>query len=147
MKVWNYMMIMLTMMIFLSFLGLAPTGTTEILNNMSIGVNTTTGDVQGDLTSSGWFNFLFNATTGALLAIGIGGAVIVGFFTKSFDWRIVLIGFFTAFVAKFVSMGWSMIQLAQSTGQTWLVWIIFTVFVPLTAMFIFSIVEWFGGTE
>ena len=149
MKVWNYMFIMLTMMIFLSFIGMAPTGSQAILGNMSVVVNSTTGElVESDLASSSWSDYLFNPTTGKLLLIVIAGAVIVGFFSKQFDWRLVLIGFFTSFVAQFISMGWSMIQVAKDTvGGEWLIPIIATIFLPLTAMFIFSVIEWFGGTE
>jgi hypothetical protein len=143
---------MLTMMIFLSFLGFSPTGSeNNMLTNLSISINTSATDpsdlVTADLVSSGWFQKLFNATTGILALIGIGGAIIVGLFSKTFDWKIVMIGFFVSFVSTFVYFGWSIVQLAQSTGEVWLTAIIATIFLPLTAMFIFSIVEWFGGTE
>lgn len=148
MKVWNYMFIMLTLIIFLSFIGLAPTGSDAILNNLSIGINSSTGELtNGDISNSGWSDLLFNKTNGLILLIGIGGAVIVGLFTRTFDWKIVLIAFFTSIVVKFISVGWSIIQLAQSTNQSWLVAVVATVFLPLTAMFVFSIVEWFGGGD
>ena len=148
MKLWNYMAIMLTMMVFLYFLGFNPAGSSSIVQGTGIYVNSTSGElVSGDISNSEWYNNLFNLTDGILVAIGLAGAVFVGFFTKSFDWRIALIGFFSAFVIKFISFGWSIVRLAQDTGETWLVGIIATVFLPLTVMFIVSIVEWFGGTE
>lgn len=151
MKIWNYMMIMLTMMIFLSFLGFSPTGSGSMLNNLSISINTSatnpTDLVTADLVGSSWFEKLFNKTTGILALIGLGGAIIVGLFSKTFDWKIVMIAFFISFVSTFVYFGYSIVQLAQSTGEIWLTAIIATIFLPLTAMFIFSIVEWFGGTE
>jgi hypothetical protein len=148
MKLWNYMMIMLTMMIFLAFLGFSPAGSKGVLSDVGIVINETTGElIEGDIASSNWTDSLFNSTNGLIALIGIGGAVIVGLWTRTFDWRIVLIGFFTAFVTKFITFGWGIVQLAMDTGETWLIAIIATVFLPLTVMFVFSIVEWFGGYE
>ena len=146
MKVWNYMAIMLTMMVFLFFLGFEPAGSGEILSSTGIQINSTTGElIEGDVSNSSWYSKLFNSTDGLLILVGLGGAIIVGFFTKQFEWKIVLLGFFSAFVVKFASFGWSIVTLAQSTGETWLIGIVATVFLPLTAMFLFSLVEWFGG--
>ena len=147
MKVWNYMMIMLTMMIFLSFLGYSLTGSNTILQDIGIEINSTTGElVEGDIVSSNWFDKLFNATNGLIVLAGLAVAIAVGFFTKQFDWKLALVGFFTSFVIFFVSFGWSIIELAKSTGETWLVAVIATIFLPLSAMFIISVLEWFGGS-
>ena len=147
MKVWNYMMIMLTMMIFLSFVGFAPISSTTMLDDIGIEINSTTGElIEGDVANSNWFNKLFNSTTGLIVAAGLAVAIAVGFFTKQFDWKLALVGFFTSFVVFFVTFGWSIIELAKSTGETWLVAVIATIFLPLSAMFIISIVEWFGGS-
>lgn len=148
MKVWNYMMIMLTMMMFLAFVGFPIAAGNTILAAMGIEINSTTGVlVIGDVANSQWYDKLFNPTTGWIVVAGIGVAIVVGFFTKQFDWKLVLVGFFTSFAIQFVAVGWSIVQLAQSTGESWLVAIVATIFLPLTAMYIFSIVEWFGGTE
>jgi hypothetical protein len=148
MKVWNYMMIMLTMMIFLAFVGLPVSGGDTVLSLVGVSINSTNGILEnGDVSNSDWFNLLFNESTGLIVLAGLGTAIIVGFFTRQFDWRLVLIGFFTSFVIKFASVGWGIITLAKDTGETWLVGIVATIFIPLTVMFIFSIVEWFGGTE
>lgn len=147
MKVWNYMMIMLTMMIFLSFMGYSLTGSDIILQDIGIKINSTTGElVEGDIASSNWFDKLFNATSGLIVLAGLAVAIAVGFFTKQFDWKLALVGFFTSFVIFFISFGWSIIELAKSTGETWLVAVIATIFLPLSAMFIISILEWFGGS-
>jgi len=147
MKVWNYMMIMLTMMIFLSFMGYSLTGSDTILQDVGIEINSTTGElVEGDVANSNWFDKLFNASTGLIVLAGLAVAIAVGFFTKQFDWKLALVGFFTSFVIFFVSFGWNIIELAKSTGETWLVAVIATIFLPLSAMFVISIIEWFGGS-
>ena len=149
MKLWNYMMIMLTMIIFLSFMGLSPPAVSDKLSDMGIGISSTDATLTSyDVGNSVWFNFLFSGAGALLLTVLTGGAVIVGFFTKSFEWKLVLLPFFTSFVVLFIGFGWSIITLVNTTeGSGWLVPIIATVFLPLTVMFVFSIVEWFGGQE
>ena len=148
MKVWNYMMIMLTMMIFLAFVGVPITGGNTILKSVGVNGTSSTGTLEtGDVTDSEWYNELFNATDGLIVVAGLGVAIIVGLFTRQFDWKLVLVGFFTSFAIKFVSVGWSVVQLAQATNERWLIGVVATIFLPLAAMFIFSIVEWFGGQE
>lgn len=146
MKLWNYMAIMLGMMIFLYFVGLNPSGTVEqVLNNT--GINVTAGYSTIDVANSDWGDKIFNPLTG--LIIGLGSAIFIGFFTKSFDWKIVMIPFFTSFIGAFLGFGWSLINLVNTIGEgeVWLVSIIVTVFGTLSAMFVFSIVEWFGGND
>ena len=148
MKVWSYMSIMLTMMVFLFFLGYSPSGVDTTLEDAGIIINETTGElIKGDISDSDWADDLFNLTDGLLVLAGLGAALIVGLYTRTFEWKIVLLGFFTVFVKKFLSFGWAIVQLAQSTGEGWLVAIVATIFLPLTAMFVFSIVEWFGGVD
>ena len=148
MKVWNYMAIMLTMMVFLFFLGYHPVTGEEVLNDVGININSSTGElISGDISNSNWFDDLFNLTDGLILLAGAVATLVVGFWTRSFEWKISLSGFFTVFVIKFISFGWSIVQLAKDTEETWLIGIIATIFLPLTAMFIVSIVEWFGGSD
>lgn len=147
MKVWNYMIIMLTMMVFLTFVGLAPSGTQNILQTVGININQTTSElISGDVVNSNWFDILFNGLTGLIVVAGFSTAIIVGLFTRQFEWKLVLVGFFTGFVVLFVSFGWSIVQLARTTGENWLTAVAATIFLPLTVMFVFSIVEWFGGS-
>jgi len=146
MKVWAYLSIMITMMTFLYFLGMGPAGAYSPLSNAGIEINQTTGElISGDVGSAGWYWDLFGIT-GLLVAVLTSGAVIVGLFTKQFDWKLVLIPFFTGTIIKFTSFGWSIVQMAKDTGENWLIAIVATIFLPLTVMFIFSIVEWFGGS-
>lgn len=148
MKVWNYMIIMLVMIIFLSFMGYTPSGSEDITKSIGLEVNSTTGEViNADVSNSDWYDELFNKTNGLMFLAGIGVAVIVGLFSRQFDWKLTLVPFFTTFVVKFASVGWGIIQLAKVENQTWLVGIVVTIFVPLTVMFVFSIVEWFGGND
>lgn len=147
MKVWNYMAIMLVMMVVLTFMGFAPAGSQDVLQSVGININQSTSTlISGDVANSNWFDKLFNTSSGLIVVAGFSTAIIVGLFTRQFEWKLVLVGFFTSFVLLFISFGKGIIQLAQSTGENWLIAVVATIFLPLTAMFVFSIVEWFGGS-
>ena len=63
-RVWTYMTVMLTMMIFLFFLGYSPSGVDATLAQAGIVINATTGElVTGDISNSDWADLLFNAPT------------------------------------------------------------------------------------
>lgn len=146
MKVWNYLAIMITMMTFLYFLGMGPAGAESGLSSAGIQINQTTGElIESDVSNSTWWTDLFGVT-GLLVAVLTGGAVIVGFFTKQFDWKLVLIPFFTGTIIKFVSFGKAIVDMAIDTGENWLIGIVATIFLPLIVMFVFSVIEWFGGS-
>jgi hypothetical protein len=82
---------------------------------------------------------------GLLVLVSTAGAVIVGFFTKQFDWKLVLVPFMTGTIILFASTGWQIVQFAQTTGESWLIGIVATIFLPLTIGFVYSIVEFFSG--
>jgi hypothetical protein len=147
------MAIMLGMMIFLFFLGFDLTGTTQILTDTGMNLNyTNSSESTLDVASSSWFNKVFDITDGILALLAVGGAVIIGLFGKSIDFKIVFgVPFFTWFGIKFASVGLSMVNLIKTNvpdgSAGWLIAIVITVFGTLTAMFIFSVFEWFGGND
>jgi hypothetical protein len=144
MKLWSYMAIMIGMIVFLYFLGFPTAGTQDVLSNTGIVIEPTNGTLMtGDVGNSSWYWELFGVT-GILVTIFTAGAVIVGLLAKQFDWKIVLLPFFTGVVVKFIGFGWSIVQLARDTGEQWLIAVTATIFLPITVMFVFSIVEWFG---
>lgn len=150
MKVWNYVAIMLGMIIFLYFLGFDLTSSgTELLTDTGITINSTNMSQSTiDVAGSNWFTKLFDKVDGLVVLLGLGGAIIIGLFGKTLDWKLVLgVPFFSIFGIKFVRVGWSIVQLAQSTGEDWLVGIVITIFGVLTAMFVFSVFEWFAGGD
>ena len=141
MRVWNYIVLMLTLIIFLEFVGFhTPAG--SILNSLGIEISSTTSDL-GEITlaSSNLFGLL------AVLsgAIAIGGTIIVGFFTKTFDWKLVVVVSIIPILILFVGTGVGIINYAISTGEKWLIAIVATIFLPMTAGFIWSVVDWFAG--
>jgi hypothetical protein len=145
MKVWNYMVIMLGMMIFLFFLGFPLTGSSETLEDIGIHINSTeTGESYVDISSSNWFEKLFDKFDGIIAVLALGGAVIVGLFGKTLDWKIVLgVPFFSLFLIKFVRVAWAVVEM---TDETWLKAVFITIFGTLGGGFVISLVEWFGGS-
>lgn len=148
MKVWNYMSIMLAMLIFLYFLGFSMTSTNEILSDVGLSLNETeAGESTVDIGNSNWFNNLFDGTDAWIAAISLGGAIIIGLFGKTLDWKLILgVPFFTTFGLKFVRVGYFLFDLAK-TEASWLAAIVVTVFGTLTVMYVFSVMEWFGGGD
>ena len=142
MKVWNYIMIMTTMIIFLNFVGLPPVGTDNLFNETSISINSTstTNPINVDFQNSDLFQSILIA-----LAAGAGAAIIVGMFTRQFEWKLVVLTPMLAIAALFISTSWSIVQLAASTGESWLIMVIATIFVPMMVGFGISVMEWFAG--
>jgi len=140
MRVWNYIVMMLTLIIFLEFVGFhTPAG--SILDFMGIGISETTSELESfSLLSSNFFAII--ATLSGVLA---AGAVIVGFFTKTFDWKIVVVTAVISITTLFVGAGVSIVSYAMATGESWLIAIVATIFIPITAGFVWSIVDWFAG--
>jgi hypothetical protein len=147
MKVWNYMAIMLGMIIFLTFMGFDLTSSsTELLNDTGVYINSTDmGQSNIDISDSSWFSKLFDKVDGLVVLLGLGGAIIIGLFGKTLDWKLVLgVPFFSIFGIKFARVGFFM---AQLTDEAWLKGIIITIFGVLTVMYIFSIFEWFASGD
>ena len=142
MKVWNYIIIMLTMVIFLTFTGFTPSASPT--SNLSIGFNVTseTNPVSVDFQNSSWYQSMILA-----LIAGSVGAVAIGLFTKQFEWKLVILTPMLALAGLFISVGWSIVQLAISTGEGWLVAVIATIFIPFMVGFGISVMEWFAGGD
>lgn len=151
MKVWNFMAIMLGMIIFLSIMGfdlsVNNTDNSSLLTDIGININQTdAGQSTIDVNNSNWYNRLFHSTTGWLVILAATTSIIIGLFGKTQDLKIIIgIPFLTAFGVKFLSIGWAMVNLAR--GEDWLVMIIVTIFGTLTGMFVFSMVEWITGSD
>jgi hypothetical protein len=134
------------MMIFLEFLGIA-TGFGETLRYFGININEQSHElVSADLSNSSFYNFIFG-NEGILIVLIIGGAVIVGFFTKSFDINLILLPLVTTVFVKFAQTAWLLISYVQQVNQDWLLALIATIFIPLGVGYILAMVDWFKGIE
>jgi hypothetical protein len=147
MKVWNYVVIMVTLIIFLNLIGLGGFGETPILNELSININNT--DTQSPISQdpSGSNMFLIVFVTGLSVAILTGGfAIATALFTQSsLDWKIVALPPMITLFTLFIMSGWNILQLARNSHEGWLVAVIGTIFIPLLIGFLISAIEWFAG--
>jgi MFS family permease len=149
MKLGSWVVMLLTMIIIMEFIGL-PTGLGTILNDFGVSVNPTTHElINADIENSNFFSKIFLTGSGVLallLASGVG-AVIIGLFSKSYDPSLIILPVITGTAALFISTFWSIIKYVQEipTTEAWMVRLVATVFVGLAAGFIWSCVDYFAG--
>ena len=145
MKIGEYIVIMMSLVMFLEILGFHTTAG-GMLSAFNVGVDATNSSISingGGLESSSFYSGLI-----ALLSVGFGAAIIAGLLSRTFDWKITLKGFMTGTVMYlFAGTGFILINEAISKGNMWMVWIISIVFIPFTAGFLFAVFNWFGGGE
>jgi len=147
MKIWNYIVIFLTMMMVMEFCGLH-TGISGTLEIFGISINSETSNLEtGDIQNSRFYSKIFGEDTGViitLLATGVG--IIVGLFSKSYDPSLILLPVILFVGGLFASTGLSLISYI-SEDEVWMRALIGTIFLPLIAGYIWSCVEFFRGVD
>ncbi len=154
MKVWNYVVIMVGILLGMHVLGISGTGATEVFNATGIQTNNSDADF-GTFNSnifsvSGFFNNLFS-NTGALIGIlvGLGAAAIAAGLTggRYSVENFVLVPFITVTLVLFVQAFLGIINDAIATGQTWVAVIIVMLLTPFMVGFVVALAEFFRGTD
>lgn len=150
MKTWSYIVIMITMIIFMQFTGI-DTGSKSTLALVNVSINNETGqltsyDVQ---QSSFWQNIFGAAGVGILVAIVTSGVglIVAGLLGKTFNENLVILPLIIGVFAQFIAVGINIISYANSLGAGWLTAIVATIFIPLIVGFLISLVEFFRGTD
>jgi hypothetical protein len=147
MKVWTYLIIFVAMMLFLEFVGIH-TALNGTLGLVGITINKDTSLLEtGDISQSTFWTKSFGAGVGVLMLVISAGGIIAGLFGKQFDTRLVILPFITGVLALFSGTTWIIVQYAMLTGESWLIGIVATIFLPLGVGFVFSLIEFFGGTD
>ena len=140
MKVFNYIILTLGMIFILHLAGI-DTGST-ILNMVGI----EDGNIKID-TSALWY-YLFKSKTGLLTFIGIGASIVAGIYTSTKTENIIIWPFVTTYLVNFVT---ALVNVTNSclSGEvpTWLAYLILALLAPLTFGLVFSLVEFFRGTD
>ena len=146
MKLWNYMVMLVAMMIFMEFVGI-PTGLSLVLNTVGININPVTHElINADIESSSLFNWIF-AATGVLVVLAGGAAVIVGLFAKSYDTSLVILPAIISVGGLFAGTFGFVIQHISSYGDSWATKIVVIIFGTLGVGFLWSCVEFFRGSD
>lgn len=144
MRIGEFCVVILTMIIFLEFIGIS-TGLTAITTNYGVEINDTTGElISADIENSTSYSYLFGLT-GILVALGLSGAVVVGFFTKSFDTSLVILPLIVTTAGLFMKTSWTIISHVQELSQAWATNVITIIFVGIGVAFIWSCVDYFRG--
>ena len=144
MKLGVYVTMLITMMVFLEFVGV-PTGLSATLNNFGININSNTATlVNADLGNSSFWTDIFG-NTGWLIVILGGGAIIIGFFAKSYDPSLIILPIITTTALLLISTFWTIIKYTQNLGQDWMTNLIATIFIALGVGFVWSCVDYFAG--
>ena len=143
-KLGNFVVILLTMIVVLEFMGI-PTGLSATLLDFGININPTTSElISADLGNSTFWGFIFGSSGKLVLLIGTG-VVIVGLFARGYDTSLVILPLVTTTAILFVGTFWSIIKYVQILGQDWMTTLIATIFIGLGAGFIWSCVDYFAG--
>ena len=145
MRLGAWLVMLTAMILFLTFVGI-PTGLSPVLDTIGIEVNQTSLDVvSADIESSTFWDWLFDNSTGILVLLSLGGAVVIGLFAKSYDTSLIILPFIILVAGQFIVTFWAIIKLVITYEQWWMTSIITLIFGALAVGFIMSCVDYFAG--
>ena len=139
MKLWNYLVIFVTIAIFFWIAGIDVVGITGILQTIGI----LDADGARNINSSNTLRTVILATLAAGAVVGIT----IGFFTKSKSENYVILPILTGtLLIVFMSFSYNIMSYAFTQGE-WVGWITVMIFAPLGTGFLWSLIEFFRGTD
>lgn len=137
MKAFNYSLMILGMLLLLEFAGLSMG--TNILSIVGLGTDSI------GISSANFFNFLFGS--GGILALGAITGLIVGLYAKFSGENLIILPFITGVLSVFVQGLVGIVLYSIANYEPWISGIIILVLGPLSFGYIFSLVEFFRGTD
>ena len=144
MKLGEFCTVILVMIIFLEFMGI-PTGLSAIASSYGININPATSQlINADIENSSFYLYLFGAV-GILIVLAGAGAVIVGFFAKSYDVSLIILPLIIFTAGIFATTFWTLILHVQSLNQVWATNVITIIMGGIGVAFIWSCVNYFAG--
>lgn len=144
MKMFNYIIIMIAMMLFLEFTGIH-TGVNSTLSAIGVNINQEDSSViEAGVDNSTFFKKVFDSS-GIFALLLAGGAIIVGLFGKQFDTSLVIVPMVIYIGTTFISTFGFLLVYTIALNQNWLTALVCTIFIPLEVGFIISVIDWFGG--
>jgi len=154
MKVWNYVFLAITMIIFFQFAGFS-TGFSSIFSFANIGFAEDNSLNQTDISFSNFYDYIFDAKDTdedgdgfGWLALLVGTGLAIGLFAAGKPDIAIKAGFASAIFVVFVSTLYYPVTHALETGvAAWATGILAVIFIPLSIGFLFALVEYIvGGT-
>ena len=145
MKVFVYIVIMLTIMTMLEITSIATDKAIYVpgIHNLLVSLQLVPGNV--DISSGSMFEFLFGSL--GILLLTTGASVVVGFALQSKLENMIILPFITGILVSFIQTFISLMTYSAISFPTWVSMLILIIFGPLTVGFIISCVEFFRGTD
>jgi hypothetical protein len=148
MKVWYYIVILTGLMIFLHIAGL-PSGASPVFNLVGISFSQNNTIQNVSMSAGGFYNTIFSTETGnkGFLILAIGAGIVVGFLTKQSTENFILLGFSTGIGVLYAGTLFGLITYVVSLGDTFTSTLLVLILTPLTIGYLFSLAEFFRGTD
>jgi len=154
MRLGAWMVMLISMILFLSFMGIQIAGLNPIPETFGININQSTGDLESaDVEASGFWGTLFGETAFTILGIEFSKGilislvgtivVIIGLFAKGYDPSLVVIPLLVFIGGVFISTFWSIIKYVGEFHQSWMTNITAIIFTGLAIGFTMAIVDYF----
>ena len=137
MKAYNYSMMILGMLLLLEFGGI--TVGSNFLSIVGIGTDSF------GLSASNFKDFILGSA-GILAIVGIS-TFVIGLFVKFSGENLIILPFITGMLAVFIEAAAGVINYSIGNHPTWVSGIIILILAPLTFGYLFSLVEFFRGTD
>ena len=138
MKLGEWTVVLITMIVFLELMGI----TTGLGILTDFGISITDGTFSGgDLEGAAFWALVL----GILSTVGVGSAVLIGYFTKSYDTSIVIAPMIVSVVAIFASTFFSIMSIPEIAEVIWIKNIISILFVGMGVAFLWSALDYFAG--
>lgn len=140
MKVWNYIVIITGLAIFLQLAGFN-VGLQGILN--LVGIEFSSSGVSGINDNPAFIDAIIG--TGGILA-SVGAGIAVGFLNRSSPENFIILPFITGTAFLFGTIFYNIVQYALNY-QAWIAAIAAMIFLPIGVGFYTALVEFFRGTD
>lgn len=146
MKVWTYVYIALTMIIFLQFAGF-PTAFTGIFSFVNVQFNEDNSFNSTNLDFSNFQSYLFgDSGSSGWLSLLIGFGITIGLYYAGKPEIAIKAGFAIAVLSSFIPTLYFAVTYASEVGMSaWVVGILATIFIPFSILFLFALIEYVIG--
>lgn len=154
MKFGGWMVMIVGMLLFMSFLGLE-TSVSSYIGLFGYSVDIESETFNSDIEQSGFWKRLFSEeefsiagvpfSKGILLALVGTATIIIGLFAKGYDVSLALLPLVVFVLGYFVSSFVMIIKLVSDYHQWWMTSIVGIIFGTLLIGFIWSGIDYFGG--
>lgn len=143
MKLGEFCVVLLVMITFMQFMGL-PTGLEDVSRSYGFIIND--GQLtSADMESSTEFLKVFGVAAGILVILGLSTAVVVGFFTRSFDTSLVILPLVTGTATLFARTFWTIISHVKGLEQAWATNTVTLIMGGIGVAFMWSAVGYFAN--